>query len=286
VEEASDATDAAAAVAADPAIASVRRCPYIAGRYGAIREVFEEVAVPIVRGLDADVARGVSSARAEVVGQRATFAAACAALRVQPALDRLRPWSRWITPVQEKRRFDTRFWLLCFDGNRSESDALAQRTAAADEGEVFAMQWLTPSRALDLYAAQTVTLAPPTWYTVRQLRDAFASFESLRDARSPHAVVATTPAQPTPTTAAAQADASGDAERVFSAGWLPEIHMLPSAGELAIVLPGDTRYGTAPERFEEAQAAGDTLHRIAVRGSDLAQMSTWRYTLLEGVRAR
>jgi len=74
-------------------------------------------------------------------------------------LDRLWPWSWWVTPEIEPKRFDTRFLV-----------ALApEGEAIHDTGETVASQWITPAHAVTLVERGELPMAPPTWWTLREL---------------------------------------------------------------------------------------------------------------------
>ena len=77
----------------------------------AVRELFEEVGILLARG-----ARGFATeADAERIRLRIThgvsFPTALKESHLEPALDELFYFSRWVTPEQLRRRFDTRFYL-------------------------------------------------------------------------------------------------------------------------------------------------------------------------------
>ena len=73
-------------------------------------------------------------------------------------LDRLHPWSWWVTPTSEPRRYDTRFVVAVTD-----ADGLH------DDGETVDSGWFTPAAALRAVADGDVRMAPPTWWTVQEL---------------------------------------------------------------------------------------------------------------------
>jgi 8-oxo-dGTP pyrophosphatase MutT (NUDIX family) len=75
-------------------------------------------------------------------------------------LDRLIPWAWWVTPAVERRRFDTRFLVAVVDG---------EAVGAHDERETVASGWFAPSRVVDEGTLGTFPLAPPTWWTLREL---------------------------------------------------------------------------------------------------------------------
>ena len=79
--------------------------------------------------------------------------------------DWLRPWSRWITPHFEPRRYDTIFYV---------ARAPADQTARHVEDEADAGEWITPHAALH---SREWFLMPPTEATLA----AFAQYESTSD---------------------------------------------------------------------------------------------------------
>jgi 8-oxo-dGTP pyrophosphatase MutT (NUDIX family) len=130
----------------------------------AIRETFEEAGVLLARTReDADLA----AARADLQAG-APLADVLEQVDAGLWLDRLVPWTRWVTPAVEPRRYDARFFL-----------AIAPRgqRAAHDERETTAAAWLTPRDALERGRRGEIQLPPPTLRTLEML----AAFERTRD---------------------------------------------------------------------------------------------------------
>src|SRR3989338_2372736 len=94
--------------------------------------------------------------------------------RLRPPLEHLMPWSRWVTPPNEKYRYDTFFYLI---GLKDEHD---HAHASHDANEVVEMDWFSPSEALQAFAQGRIQLAPPTWYTLQDLAKT-QSLEKLFD---------------------------------------------------------------------------------------------------------
>ena len=76
--------------------------------------------------------------------------------------DLLRPWSNWITPVGEPRRYDTRFFVAAVpDG----------QVADGETSEAAEVMWTTPLGALEQWKAGGSILLPPTWSQLTSLAD-------------------------------------------------------------------------------------------------------------------
>jgi 8-oxo-dGTP pyrophosphatase MutT (NUDIX family) len=84
------------------------------------------------------------------------------------------PFSRWITPVEVKLRFDTWFYA---------AQAPPDAEARPDGGECLAARWLRPEDALDEYSRGELMLVFPTIKHLEQLAGAGSVDELLEQAR-------------------------------------------------------------------------------------------------------
>ena len=149
----------------------------------AVRELFEEAGVLLARYRD--VPSGQSPPQAELADARAAlrsgtteFATLCMERGWRPALDRLNPLAHWVTPVPERRRFDTRFFIAAMPHDQE---------ASADGIEAVSGRWVSPSVACQQYAAGTLSLAPPTVRTLDDLSTRSSAADAIRWARTcPH----------------------------------------------------------------------------------------------------
>src|SRR5439155_2532179 len=91
----------------DPGMARALVC-------AAVRETFEESGV-LLAGPDADAVvsdtRPYADARRALVDREVSLAGFLAGAGLVLRADLLRPWANWVTPLAERRRFDTRFFL-------------------------------------------------------------------------------------------------------------------------------------------------------------------------------
>ncbi|MFI7212613.1 NUDIX hydrolase [Micromonospora maritima] len=142
----------------DPAAAQAVVC-------AAAREVFEEAGV-LLAGPDADTVVGDVSgddweaARQDLVGRRTGFAALLAGRGLTLRSDLLLPWTRWITPEFEPRRFDTYFFVALLPEGQRTRDV---------SGEADHTLWLRPADALARAEAGELTMLPPTVVTLGEI---------------------------------------------------------------------------------------------------------------------
>jgi len=138
----------------------------------AVRETFEESGV-LLAGPDADSVvsdtRPYAAARQGLVDRDVSLAGFLADAGLVLRADLLRPWANWVTPVEERRRFDTRFFLAAVPSGQRADGATSE---ASDAG------WYSPGDALDDWKQGRRGLLPPTWTTLAELEEC----ESLADA--------------------------------------------------------------------------------------------------------
>jgi 8-oxo-dGTP pyrophosphatase MutT (NUDIX family) len=140
----------------------------------AVRETFEEAGLLLAHRRDGalpDVGSpAYQDARARL-GDRHTpfdFGAWLEGEDLVLDLERLSYHSRWVTPVQEPRRYDTRFFL---------ARAPQGQIAAFDDVETTEQRWTTAAAALEAHAAGRLFMIFPTIRTL----EAIASAGSLDD---------------------------------------------------------------------------------------------------------
>jgi len=135
----------------------------------AVRETFEESGV-LLAG-PADPAAGAVLARTgddeweadrrALLAGSLTLAELLRRRRLVLRSDLLRPWARWITPVTEERRYDTRFFAAALPDGQHARDV---------GGEADETAWMEPGAALAAAKRREIALMPPTAVTLGELR--------------------------------------------------------------------------------------------------------------------
>lgn len=129
----------------------------------AVRETFEESGV-LLAGPDADSVVADTSAyadaRRQLVDREISLAQFLANEGLVLRADLLRPWANWVTPVEEPRRYDTRFFVAALpEGQRADGET----TEATDAS------WQTPEEAVQHAQDGRRMLMPPTWRTLEEI---------------------------------------------------------------------------------------------------------------------
>src|SRR5690606_38304403 len=137
----------------------------------AVRETFEESGVllagPDEQRVVADT-RPYAEARTALVSREVSLARLLEENSPASRPDLLRPWANWVTPEEEPRRYDTRFFLAAMpDGQRADGVT----------SEAVEAYWATPQRALQDWAEGKCQLLPPTHVTLTEVagHDSLAS---------------------------------------------------------------------------------------------------------------
>jgi 8-oxo-dGTP pyrophosphatase MutT (NUDIX family) len=163
-------------------------CPDDASPFwmAAVRELFEEVGV-LLAARDGALLDGPLSAELVALRPRVfagePLAPLLAAAGLRPALDRLFYFARWITPINNPRRWDTRFLV---------ARVPAGQEAVADGSETVSCAWYTPQAALAAYESGGIALMPPTVRTLDDL-SRFSSVDAVLADAAARIVRAVTP---------------------------------------------------------------------------------------------
>jgi 8-oxo-dGTP pyrophosphatase MutT (NUDIX family) len=123
----------------------------------ACRETLEEAALlRTTRRLDAEEALALQ----RQIVDTGDMASVVRRNNLTLALDAFVPWSRWVTPEAESRRYDARFYLLPLPEGQ---------VGHHDQRETTMSVWARPLDVLDWAARGEVFLAPPTTRTLELL---------------------------------------------------------------------------------------------------------------------
>jgi 8-oxo-dGTP pyrophosphatase MutT (NUDIX family) len=131
----------------------------------AVRETFEESGVLLAGPSAAEVVADTTSDEWEadrhaLLDHSVSLAELLARRGLVLRADLLRPWSRWITPVMEPRRFDTRFFAAALPAGQRTRDV---------GGEASAVAWIEPAKALAAGRRGELALMPPTMVSLTEL---------------------------------------------------------------------------------------------------------------------
>jgi 8-oxo-dGTP pyrophosphatase MutT (NUDIX family) len=109
-------------------------------RGAAVRELFEEAGILLARGERGFAAGSDCEEVRRLTESGSTFSQSLREIGLEPVLDDLVLFARWVTPAQLRRRFDARFYLA----RMPEGQAVRPQ-----EGEVTDWRWIAPQKALD-----------------------------------------------------------------------------------------------------------------------------------------
>ena len=122
---------------------------------GAVRETFEETGVLLTVP-----AADLSGARAEVERGRVSFGDLLRTHGLTVDASALHPWSRWVTPAGEVRRYDTRFFV----GGLPEAAEAQDVTSESSEAS-----WVPVGTAIEQAQRGERRMLPPTMMTLASL---------------------------------------------------------------------------------------------------------------------
>ena len=131
----------------------------------AVRETFEESGVllagPSPAAMVADTTSDDWEAdRLALLDRSLSLAGLLRRRRLVLRADLLRPWSRWITPAVEPRRFDARFFAAALPPQQRTRDV---------GGEAAEVAWVSPADAIAMGRRKEILLWPPTAVSLAEL---------------------------------------------------------------------------------------------------------------------
>lgn len=167
---------------AGPGVATSDSVPGRAYWIAAAREVLEETGILLAARTESTAGDGrratgggrrddpsLDEWRDRLLEHRVTMLDVLRALHARLDLGEMVYCGHWITPVAERRRYDTRFFL---------ASVPADSVVRLDPREMTDALWLMPAEALDRFADGALPMVFPTVKTLESL----ASFSSVRQA--------------------------------------------------------------------------------------------------------
>jgi 8-oxo-dGTP pyrophosphatase MutT (NUDIX family) len=149
--------------------------PATAYYLAAVREAFEETGIAVGLGPDgrqlpdAGSDARVGSLRERLLADSLSILDVGRELGLRVPASQIEYVAHWITPIQEHRRYDTRF----FAARVAEGTRFSLHASEMSRG-----RWMTPARALEAHAAGDLPMVFPTIMTLQSIRD-FHSAEGV-----------------------------------------------------------------------------------------------------------
>ncbi|KAH8099555.1 hypothetical protein BXZ70DRAFT_234370 [Cristinia sonorae] len=157
----------------------------------AIRETFEETGLLVTStsrdsSLPDDAELDV--AREAIHSQKQLFRDFLAKHHLTLDTDALLPFTQWITPPTQARRFHTQFYVTFLDAAPSTGFTSGQkqdRLPTPDGGqEVIAARFIHPSLAISDFQARKLPIFPPQYYLLHTLAEFLQGSSNTRDQRA------------------------------------------------------------------------------------------------------
>jgi 8-oxo-dGTP pyrophosphatase MutT (NUDIX family) len=145
----------------------------------AVREAWEETGILLADPAGETTAERLRQARPEVLEGKRSFSDLVGGEGLTLWLDRLVYLGHWVTPPEEPRRYDTRFFLAATPPGVVEQ---------LHGDELVDACWIRPAEAVASYEAGELRMLPPTVHTLRRLAPfatASEALEALHEAAAP-----------------------------------------------------------------------------------------------------
>ncbi|KAL1762077.1 NUDIX hydrolase domain-like protein [Schizophyllum commune] len=131
----------------------------------------------------------LEAARRAIHAQRTNFSEFLAKEGLRADVDTLLPSTEWVTPVEQPRRFRTKFFLACLPSASSAGFTAGdkqEQIPTPDGGqEVISARFVRPADALAEFEAGRISFMPPQFYILTTLAGIFGEGDAQAvDARS------------------------------------------------------------------------------------------------------
>ncbi len=142
----------------------------------AVREAFEEAGVLLAERIDGGPMTLDPDERHRVHDGSLAVVDLCARRGLVIDLSRLHYIDHWVTPLGERRRFDTRFFL---------GEVPPDQVLVHDDSETVDSLWVRPAEAIAMFGDGRLTMMPPTVFNLKWL----AGHASVADALTAAAAI-------------------------------------------------------------------------------------------------
>lgn len=129
--------------------------------FAVVREVFEETGLLCVRGAIPPV-NDLREARRKLAAEHVSFASILQEFGVRIDASDFTPAGEWLTPQWSPIRFQTRYFLY-----HCEDEQVAE--VLDPDGEIVAIDWLTPGEARRRWHAEELRLSTPVAFVLRYM---------------------------------------------------------------------------------------------------------------------
>lgn len=153
----------------------------------AIRETFEETGLLLTTLPPPQAAlAGAQAARSEIHAGRLLFTEYLSSHGLEPAVDQLIPFTKWITPKTMPRRFETHMFLYFVPEDTPSVSGTARgemQQLPTDDGgiEILSTRFMAPHVALDAAKRGEIVLFPPQFYLISALLPFLEQSTGLED---------------------------------------------------------------------------------------------------------
>lgn len=146
----------------------------------ALRELYEETGILLADDESLSIAK-LAAARRRLLNREVSFSELLSELGAKLSASSLTYAGRWMTPPLGPMRFDNRFFLLEWPGDRPMQPEIIR-------GELVDGEWVEPGEALAAWEAGDALAAPPIVYILQVMRESGpnAGLSRLRDVREPN----------------------------------------------------------------------------------------------------
>jgi 8-oxo-dGTP pyrophosphatase MutT (NUDIX family) len=148
----------------------------------AVRETFEEAGVLLAGSSPQDLVSEtteLAGVRRALVNRKTSLGEFLTGAGLVLRADLLRAWAHWITPADQPRRYDTRFFVAGLPRGQRADGATSEADAAA---------WRAPAEALADAEEGRHSLLLPTWVTLAELAEHASLAEVLAASRRVEAI--------------------------------------------------------------------------------------------------